>query len=192
MSSLTENPAYGEELTPEEHVAEVNELLGEVERRVNKTENSPFTMDYEKTSPYKEENDWEDETAMTRGSTSIHEEDQFSKPELHAKGAQKIKDEYGIKASSIAEIQLDGIGERSAITSEYSIELNFEEGKGLQYELERKNVNARDIDEQPSAAQDLEYLENQIEGVIHEFNGTAQEVQPEWNYGHERAEALDD
>lgn len=191
MTSTPEKHNYEEGLKPEEHVAEVNEMLEDVETRVENIDNTPFRVEYERTSPYREENKWEDETGMTRGGTSIHLEDKLTKPELHALGAQRLAEEYDIDASSVADLKLDGIGEKAAITSEYTINLKLEKSGGIKYELERKNVNAKDIDEQPVTENDLEYLETQIEGVLQEYSDI-NEASAGWNYGQEKVKALDD
>jgi len=178
----------------EEHVQEVNNLLGDIEQVVNETPNTSYQIEIERSTPYQDENDWETETSMTRGFTPLEDDEKLTDPEQHALGSQKLKEEYGMDATSIAEITMDGIGELSSVRAQYSIELNFDEEKGLNYELERNNVNASSIEDQPVVQQDLKYIETQMENVINEYNEPElqQQAAPNWTYGQQRVQALDD
>ena len=182
-----------EENSPEAHVEEVDSLLGDIGDIEGEVPDTPYGVEAERSTAYQQGNDWETQTAMTRGNTSITTDDTLSKPEQHALGARKMKEEYGLDVASVADVKIDGVGEIHSVTAEYSIELNFTEQEGLQYELERTDVNARNLEGQTDVQQDLEHLETQLQNVIQQYNTQPQQpTNTAWEYGQQKVQALDD
>lgn len=194
MSIDSQTRLQNEKNSPEEHVQEVNSLLGDIEAIADKSPNTSYDIEAERTTAYQDENDWEKQTGMIRGYAPLEDDEGLTDPEQHAKGSQILKEQHGIDKTSVANINIDGIGELSSVTAEYSIDLDFEEGKGLNYEVERKDVNANNIEDQPGVQQDLEYLETQMDTILEEYNEpeTQQHTASDWVYGEQRVQALGD
>ena len=130
---------------------------------------------------------------MTRGFAPLATDTELTPPEQHALGSQRLKEEYDIDATTVANIKLDGIGELSSIIAEYRIDLDFEKDEGLQYRLEREKINARDPENQVDVQQDLKYLETQMQTMINRYNNPGlPQTSTAWTYGEERLKALED
>ena len=166
-------------------------MLTEIDQRVSKPEGTTFRQNVEKAEHYSNDEEyWQEQTAMTRGMTSIKDDEKLSDPEQHAKGTTKLKQKHDIDATTIANIQINGLGKYSAIQAEYEINIDFEERIG--YKLEKSGDTARD-NNKDIANQDLAYLENQLRGVLEKYNQEEETpMSPGWTYGESRAQALDD
>ena len=194
MSLDPQNWLQKERNSAEEHVEEVNQLLEEIEQIAEDAPNIGYKIETGKTTPYQEGKKWETETSMTRGFAPLETDGQLTPPEQHALGSQRLNKKHDIDGTSVANVTLDGIGEHSSILAEYQINLDFDKNRGLQYELQRENINARDPDNQIDVQEDLNYLETQMQTIINRYNdlGFQQESSNGWNYGDTILKLLDE
>lgn len=111
VDSPTQTKLEQKEKTTEQHLEEVDEMLTEIDQRVSKPEGTTFRQNVEKAEHYSNDEEyWQEQTAMTRGMTSIKNDEKLSDPEQHAKGATKLKQKHDIDATTIAKIQINGLG----------------------------------------------------------------------------------
>jgi len=178
----------------EEHVEEVTRLLEDIEQIPEDAPNIGYNIEISKTRPYQEGNKWKTQTSMTRGFAPLETDGELTLPEQHALGSQRLNEKHGIDATQVANITMDGIGELSSIIAEYEVNIDFEKNKGLQYELKRENINARDPDNQIDVQEDLNYLETQMQTIINRYNDPEfqQESPTGWNYGDTILKSLEE
>ena len=173
--------------TPEEHVKEVNDLLTETTEEVNSLETDQ-QADYETTEMYRSTENWESQLGLTLGAVPPEMEDQLSKPERFALGAKILKQKYNMDVTKVGEIKVDGIGDKSTIQANYDINIDYANDQGIQYNIERQNVNARNLDKQDQAQSELRETENIFETVTDEYN----QQETSWTYGQNRAQIVAD